>query len=97
MTPSRGRFHWRRILAQLYPSCVADTVLEMGTATAGVREYIVAQVTVVEGGLSPHLLPLDTGKLLQTSIHLAALLGKSPLLLCILSLLLFVRVLFGVE
>ena len=45
-------------------------------ATTGVREFILSQVVVVEGGYSPLLLPAGVDKLLSTSVQLAALLGQ---------------------
>jgi hypothetical protein len=56
-----------------------DCVLEVVAATESVREFLLAQVTVVEGGYSPHLLPRGTDRLLSTSVQYAALLGQSPL------------------
>lgn len=61
----------------------AESVRRIVSATAGVRVFIAAQVTVVEGGNSPHLLPSGVDKLLTTSVQLAAHLGESLHLLLV--------------
>ena len=56
---------------------IAESVQRMVSAAAGVRVFIAAQVTVIEGGNSPHLLPNGVDKLLTTSVQLVAHLGES--------------------
>ena len=70
---------WKEGVHVLMILSTADGVLEVVAATESVRGFLLAQVTVVEGGYSPHLLPRGTDKLLSTSVQYAALLGQSPL------------------
>ena len=54
-----------------------EAVLEVVAATESVREFLLEQVVVVEGGHSPCLLPQGTDHLLSTSVQFAVLLGQS--------------------
>lgn len=54
----------------------AESVQKMMSAAVGVRVFIAAEVTVIEGGNSPHLLPNGVDELLSTSVQLAAHLGE---------------------
>ena len=46
------------------------------STTINVKEFILSEVMVIDGGYSPHLLPQHVGELLSTSMHLVALFGQ---------------------